>query len=87
MTYLREFPVHALKIDQSFVRGIGTSAVDTAIVTSVLALGRELGLKVIAEGIETPRQHDELRSLGCELGQGYLFGRPTPPDELDLKAR
>lgn len=87
MTYLREFPVHALKIDRSFVRGIGTSAVDTAIVTSVLALGRELGLKVFAEGIETQRQHDELRALGCKLGQGYLFGRPVPPDEIELKAQ
>ena len=86
MTYLREFPVHALKIDRTFVRGLGTSAVDTAIVTSVLALGRELGLKVFAEGIETQRQHDELRALGCQLGQGYLFGRPVPPEEIELKA-
>ena len=86
MTYLREFPVHALKIDRSFVRGIGTSSVDTAISTSVLSLGRELGLKVFAEGIETRGQHARLRDLGCEYGQGYLFGRPAPPGELALKA-
>lgn len=83
MSYLREFPVHALKIDRSFVAGVGHSAVDTAIATSVLSLGRELGLKVFAEGIETSGQLDQLRDLGCELGQGYLFGRPTPPDQLD----
>ena len=86
MTYLREFPVHALKIDRSFVHGAGTSTVDTAIAASVLSLGRELGLHVIAEGIETPGQRDQLRDLGCELGQGYLFGRPAPPDQLYLEA-
>lgn len=86
MTYLREFPVHALKIDRSFVSGLGASEIDTAIATSVLSLGRELGLKVFAEGIETPSQHQRLRDLGCEYGQGYLFGRPVPPDQLTFEA-
>jgi PAS domain S-box-containing protein len=86
MTYLREFPVHALKIDRSFVSGLGASEIDTAIATSVLSLGRELGLKVFAEGIETDTQHQRLRDLGCEYGQGYLFGRPVPPEQLALEA-
>lgn len=84
MTYLREFPVHALKIDRSFVHGVGTSAVDTAIASSVVALGGQLALKVVAEGIETPDQFERLRELGCEYGQGYLFGRPVAADDLDL---
>ena len=82
LTYLREFPVHALKIDRVFVNGMGRGSTDTAIVSSILSLGAELGLSVIAEGIETEEQLDRLRRLGCELGQGYLFGRPLPPDEL-----
>ncbi|HWM19884.1 MAG TPA: EAL domain-containing protein, partial [Ilumatobacteraceae bacterium] len=82
LTYLREFPVHALKIDRLFVNGLGNESSDLAIVKSILALGRELGLDVIAEGIETLDQRAILCELGCETGQGYFFGRPTPPDEL-----
>jgi PAS domain S-box-containing protein len=85
LSSLGELPVHALKIDPSFVRGVGDSPVDTAITAAVLSLGRELGLQVCAEGIETADQHARLRALGCELGQGYLFGPPAPPDRLDLK--
>ena len=80
--YLRELPVHALKIDRLFVNGLGNQSSDLAIVKSILALGRELGLDVIAEGIETLDQRAMLCELGCETGQGYFFGRPTPPDEL-----
>lgn len=82
LTYLREFQVHALKIDRLFVNGLGNESSDLAIVKSILALGRELGLDVIAEGIETLDQRAILCELGCETGQGYFFGRPTPPDEL-----
>lgn len=88
LSYLREFPVHALKIDRSFVHGAGTSSVDTAIVSSVLSLGRELALNVVAEGIETVGQQDQLRELGCHYGQGYLFGRPTPTiEEFGARSR
>jgi PAS domain S-box-containing protein len=78
LTYLRTFPVHALKIDRSFIPGVGRNAHDTAIARSILALGSELGLHVIAEGIETPAQQKALQKLGCKLAQGYLFGHPSP---------
>lgn len=84
LTYLREFPVHALKIDRVFVDGLGRDSTDTAIVHSIVSLGLELGVSVIAEGIETPDQLDRLRELGCELGQGYLFARPVPAGQLGL---
>ncbi|MGK2947704.1 MAG: EAL domain-containing protein [Acidimicrobiales bacterium] len=84
LTYLHSFPVHALKIDRRFAARAGRTANDTAIVRSILALGAELDLFVVAEGIETQEQHDELRRLGCFFGQGYLFGRPTPPGGVPL---
>lgn len=82
LTYLREFPVHALKIDRQFVAGLGESATDTAIVGSILSLGQELDLEVVAEGIETTAQAEHLSLHGCRLGQGYHFARPAPPAEL-----
>jgi PAS domain S-box-containing protein len=89
LTYLREFPVHALKIDRVFVAGLGTGSRDETIVGSIVSLGRELGVGVVAEGIETVEQGATLRALGCEVGQGYLFGRPEPAAviEHDLRAR
>ena len=84
LTYLRNFPVHALKIDRSFTSGVGRNPNDTAIVRSILSLGAELGVAVIAEGIETPAQELALRRLGCNLGQGYLYGRPGPPADVEL---
>ena len=82
LTYLREFPVHALKIDRLFVNGLGTQSSDLAIVKSIVALGAELGLEIIAEGIETSEQRALLIQLGCENGQGYFFSGPSPSDEL-----
>jgi PAS domain S-box-containing protein len=82
LTYLREFPVHALKIDRVFVNGLGKDSADNAIVSSIISLGRELELSVVAEGIETAEQLAHLRQLGCELGQGFLFGRPQAPEDL-----
>lgn len=78
LTYLRAFPIKMLKIDQVFVAGVDTDPHDLAIVRSVLALGAELGLAVVAEGIETPAQEQALLDLGCAMGQGFLYGRPTP---------
>lgn len=84
LTYLRRFPVQGVKIDRSFVQGIGRSADDEAIVAGVVGLGHALGLTVVAEGIEEPHERDHLRSLGCDLGQGYLYGRPEPwPDAAE----
>jgi PAS domain S-box-containing protein len=83
LTYLREFPVDALKIDRVFVAGLGTGSRDETIVGSMISLGRELDVLVIAEGIETEDQRSILLDLGCEIGQGYLFGRPQPASDLD----
>jgi PAS domain S-box-containing protein len=82
LSYLREFPVHALKIDRVFVDGFCSRPSDLAIVKSIIGLGRELGLEVVAEGISTLDQRALLYQLGCEIGQGYLFGRPTAPEQL-----
>jgi diguanylate cyclase (GGDEF)-like protein len=78
LTYLKRFPVETIKIDRSFVSGLGLEADDTSIVEAVVRLGHSLGLSVVAEGVETPLQLKGLRELGCDKGQGYLFGRPRP---------
>lgn len=78
MSMLKRLPVHGLKIDRSFVSGLGVRGEDTAIVASIIELAHTLGASVVAEGVETPLQRDVLQGLGCELGQGYLFGKPTP---------
>jgi diguanylate cyclase (GGDEF)-like protein/PAS domain S-box-containing protein len=76
MTYLKRFPVDFLKIDRSFVQGLGADREDTAIVQAIIALGRALGLSVVGEGVERVEQAELLRDLGCHYGQGWLFGRP-----------
>jgi PAS domain S-box-containing protein len=86
LTYLRQLPVTCLKIDRSFVAGLGVDHRDTAIVRSVIALGQELDLLVIAEGVETEAQLQHLELLGCKLAQGYLVARPTPASEIALPA-
>jgi diguanylate cyclase (GGDEF)-like protein/PAS domain S-box-containing protein len=78
LTYLKRFPVEALKIDRSFVTGLGLESDDTSIVEAVVRLGHSLGMTVVAEGVETPLQLTRLRELGVDRGQGYLFGRPRP---------
>jgi diguanylate cyclase len=82
--YLRHLPVDVLKIDASFVINMASSPADAMIVRSTIDLARNLGLKVVAEGIEDPAVYELLRDLGCDLGQGYLIGRPVAPDDLDL---
>jgi diguanylate cyclase (GGDEF)-like protein len=83
LTYLKRFPVDTLKIDRSFVDGIGEDAQDTAIVRSVVALAKTLNLSVTGEGIETPVQQAHLVALGCDRGQGYLFAKPLPAEEFE----
>jgi diguanylate cyclase (GGDEF)-like protein len=80
LAYLKRFPVDLLKIDKSFIDGVALKGHDTAIVRAIISLGHALGLRVIAEGVETPAQLLELQSLGSELGQGYFFGRPLSAD-------
>jgi EAL domain-containing protein (putative c-di-GMP-specific phosphodiesterase class I) len=82
LSYLKRFPVDTLKIDRSFVDGLGHDSQDTAIVQSVAALGRALDLAVTAEGVETPVQLALLKYMGCDYAQGYLFGKPMPAADL-----
>ena len=78
MDYLKFLPVDELKIEKRFVAGLLTDHRDRAIVTAITQLGHDLGLRVVAEGIETREQRDLVRELGCDVGQGYWFGRPRP---------
>jgi len=82
LSYLKRLPLDQLKIDQSFVRDLLTDPNDAAIVKTILALGQTLGMKVIAEGVETSAQQDFLRANGCTSYQGYLYSRPVPADEF-----
>ncbi len=82
LAYLKRLPVQAIKIDRSFVSGMCGDPSDATIVRSTIDLGRNLGLAVVAEGVETLETWNALRGLGCSLAQGYLVGRPLPADEL-----
>jgi len=82
LAYLKRFPIRIVKIDRTFVAGLGTDRSDTEIVRAVVSLGDALGLDVVAEGIETPAQLAAVRDLGCRQGQGYLLARPAPADHL-----
>jgi diguanylate cyclase (GGDEF)-like protein/PAS domain S-box-containing protein len=83
LDHLRRMPADVLKIDRSFVQGIAHDTSDTALVAAALALGRALGMDVVAEGIETEEQASWLRELACPIGQGHLFARALPTEELD----
>lgn len=83
LTYLKRFPVEAIKVDRSFVAGLGLDAEDSTIVEAVVRLGSSLGLVTVAEGVETPLQLARLREIDCQLAQGYLFSRPRPADLLE----
>jgi EAL domain-containing protein (putative c-di-GMP-specific phosphodiesterase class I) len=79
---LKHLPVEKVKIDKSFIQQIGLSGEDEAIIRAIIGMGHSLGLKVVAEGVETEGQVDFLRAYDCDEVQGYLYGRPQPPDEL-----
>ncbi len=84
LAYLRTFPIDFLKIDRSFVNELSQELNDQGrvMVRSIISIGHNLNLGVVAEGIEQPAQLDELRDAGCNTGQGYLFARPVPPDQV-----
>ncbi len=82
--YLRDLPVDELKIDRSFIQG-RAAAGDFGLIATIIQLGRELELGTVAEGIESPEQLAQLRELGCDIGQGFLLGRPTAPHLLAIE--
>ncbi len=83
LAYLTTLPISELKIDRSFVRDLGITPQSSAVVTAIIALARSLGLRVVAEGVETLRQMEVLHRLGCFIMQGFLFSAAKPVDELD----
>ncbi|HWL35767.1 MAG TPA: EAL domain-containing protein [Frankiaceae bacterium] len=83
LAYLRRLPVDGVKIDRSFVAGLGTSPEDSAIVRAVVGMASALGLDTIAEGVESRAQLDELTELGCAFAQGFYFARPEPRQSID----
>lgn len=87
LAYLRRFPVDVLKLDRSFVGGIGDGPGGEAVPAAVVELARALSLDLVAEGVETPEQHAALQRLGVRTAQGYLFGRPARPEDLEACVR
>jgi EAL domain-containing protein (putative c-di-GMP-specific phosphodiesterase class I) len=83
LSYLKRFPVDTLKVDKSFVDGLGKDPESTAIVTAVISLAKSLGMRVTAEGIETVDQMTHLQRLDCDQGQGYHFSRPLPREAAE----
>ena len=79
MAYLKSLPVHELGVDRSFVSHMASNNSDAVIVRSTVDLGRNLGLRVVAEGVEDPDTRDELDALGCDATQGYDVSRPGRP--------
>jgi diguanylate cyclase (GGDEF)-like protein/PAS domain S-box-containing protein len=84
LAYLTQLPLNQLKIDQSFVRNIGTKPSDVTIIQTIIGMAGNLSMEVIAEGVETQIQRNTLESMGCLLYQGYLFGKPVPLEEFVL---
>ena len=87
LSYLKRFPIDTLKIDRSFTTGIPDDTSDCAIASTIIGMGRKLGHRVIAEGVETLEQLEFLRSAGCDEVQGYLYGKPLPAYEFETSLR
>jgi diguanylate cyclase (GGDEF)-like protein/PAS domain S-box-containing protein len=83
LAYLRQFPVHEVKVDRTFVQGIAENSVDLAIVRAVIDLANAMGISAVAEGVETKDQLAGLRMLGCQVGQGFYFSHPLRAEEFD----
>ena len=82
LAYLRKLPITILKIDRAFMTGDVLEPADAAVIEAVIGLARALGLRPVAEGVETDAQWAELKRLGCEFAQGYFFSRPLPASEV-----
>ncbi|SFV03973.1 EAL domain-containing protein [Pseudoduganella namucuonensis] len=87
LSYLKKFDIDYLKIDRSFTRNLAPDSSDMALSDAIIVMAHKLGLRVIAEGVETPEQRDLLAAAGCDYGQGYLFARPMPAAEFDVLLR
>jgi diguanylate cyclase (GGDEF)-like protein/PAS domain S-box-containing protein len=89
LSHLKQFPVDLIKIDRSFVRDLEEDPDDAAIIDAVVNLGRSLGIRTVAEGVENERQHGFITSLGCDYGQGFLYGKAAPAEDVEamLKRR
>jgi diguanylate cyclase (GGDEF)-like protein/PAS domain S-box-containing protein len=83
LAYLKQFPVHEVKVDRAFIQGVAESQVDLAIVRAIIDLAYAMGISAVAEGVEAKDQAAELNTLGCPVGQGYYFSRPLPAEEFD----
>jgi diguanylate cyclase (GGDEF)-like protein/PAS domain S-box-containing protein len=83
LSYLKKFDIDYLKIDQSFVRNLSPDSDDLTLCEAIIVMAHKLGLKVVAEGVETEAQRDLLAAAGCDFAQGYLFARPLPPEEFE----
>jgi EAL domain-containing protein (putative c-di-GMP-specific phosphodiesterase class I) len=80
LAYLKRIPADALKIDRTFVGGLGEDVEDTAIVQTIVDLAHTFGMEVIAEGVESQEQVEQLKEMGCDLVQGYYFAKPLAPE-------
>ena len=87
LSYLHQYAIDLLKIDQRFVRNLRPGTKDLALCKAIITMAHELGLQVVAEGVETPEQFELLRSAGCDYGQGYLFARPLPVEAFEQLLR
>ena len=83
LNYLKQFPLHRLKIDQSFTHGLSSDQESGAITKAIIQMGLSLGLDVLAEGIETQEQQNYLKILGCHAGQGFLYAKPLSDSECE----
>ena len=84
LAYLQQFPVDSLKIDRSFIAGIAKSPEGDVLIHTLMQLGKGLHLETLAEGIEESAQLTQLQAEKCDVGQGFLFARPLPPDEVQV---
>jgi EAL domain-containing protein (putative c-di-GMP-specific phosphodiesterase class I) len=82
LSYLQRFPIDVLKIDRGFIMDMTQNASNAQLVRTIITMGHNLGLEVIAEGVETLAQKEQLKNAGCDLAQGYLLGRPMSPEQI-----
>jgi len=83
LAYLQKLPIDVLKIDKTFVHGLGTNQSDMEIIRLIMVLAHAMKLETIAEGVETPAHIEELKKMGCDIGQGYLFSPPLSAAEAE----